>query len=76
LARERCQEPFPRLLPAESLSRKALWILASTPGVSCVLNGMRRPTYVDDSLGILAWPPLDEVIPIYQAVQTLRLSRL
>jgi hypothetical protein len=65
------------LLPAErraeSLSRKALWVLASTPGVSCVLNGMRRPTYVDDSLGILAWPPLDQVVPIYQAIQTLRL---
>ena len=58
---------------AESLSRKALWILASTPGVSCVLNGMRRPAHVDDSLGILAWPPLDQVVPIYHAIQTLRL---
>ncbi|MFB3074955.1 MAG: aldo/keto reductase, partial [Candidatus Methylomirabilales bacterium] len=68
------------LLPAErraeSLSRKALWILASTPGVSCVLNGMRRPTYVDDSLGILAWPPLPDVLSVYQAVQSLRLPRL
>lgn len=68
------------LLPAErqaeSLSRKALWILASTPGVSCVLNGMRRPTYVDDSLGILAWPPLDQVASIYQTIQSLRLPRL
>jgi hypothetical protein len=65
------------LLPAErraeSLSRKALWVLTSTPGVSCVLNGMRRPAYVDDSLGILAWPPLTDVVPIYQAIQTLRL---
>jgi hypothetical protein len=68
------------LLPAErraeSLSRQALWVLASTPGVSCVLNGMRRPTYVDDSLGILAWPPLTDVAPIYQAIQSLRLPRL
>ena len=67
------------LLPAErraeGLSRKALWVLASTPGVSCVLNGMRTPAYVDDSLGILAWPPFPDVIPIYQAVQALRLSR-
>ncbi|PYQ24265.1 MAG: hypothetical protein DMF81_06030, partial [Acidobacteria bacterium] len=50
------------LLPAErrgeSLSRKALWVVASTPGVSCVLSGMRSTDYVDDALGILAWPPL------------------
>jgi uncharacterized protein YyaL (SSP411 family)/aryl-alcohol dehydrogenase-like predicted oxidoreductase len=68
------------LLPAEqrgeSLSRKAIWVLASTPGVSCVLNGMRTPSYVDDSLGVLAWPPLAEVIPIYRAVQTLKLPVL
>ncbi|MFQ5846591.1 MAG: aldo/keto reductase [Candidatus Methylomirabilales bacterium] len=68
------------LLPAErrgeSLSRKALWVLASTPGVSCVLNGMRKPTYVDDALGILPWPPLPDVLPIYQAVQTVRLPRV
>jgi hypothetical protein len=57
----------------ESLSRKAIWVLASTPGVSCVLNGMRTPAYVDDSLGILPWPPLAQVVPIYQAVQGLRL---
>jgi aryl-alcohol dehydrogenase-like predicted oxidoreductase len=65
------------LLPAErrreSLSRKAIWVLASTPGVSCVLNGMRTPSYVNDSLGILAWPPLSEVVSIYQAVQVLKL---
>jgi len=50
-------------------------VLASTPGVSCVLNGMRTSAYVDDSLGILSWPPLGEVVPIYQAVQGLRLPR-
>ncbi|MGH7422478.1 MAG: aldo/keto reductase, partial [Candidatus Methylomirabilales bacterium] len=59
----------------ETLSRKALWVLASTPGVSCVLNGMRKPSYVDDSLGILSWPPLPDVLPIYQAAQRLRLPR-
>ncbi|MDE2058694.1 MAG: DUF255 domain-containing protein [candidate division NC10 bacterium] len=56
----------------ESLSRKALWILTSTPGVSCVLNGMRTPAYVDDSLGVLSWPPLADVVPIYQAVARLK----
>jgi hypothetical protein len=51
----------------ESLSRKALWVLASTPGVTCVLNGMRTPAYVADSLGILYWDPLKDVRPIFEA---------
>jgi uncharacterized protein YyaL (SSP411 family)/aryl-alcohol dehydrogenase-like predicted oxidoreductase len=59
---------------AESLSRKAIWVLTSTPGVLCVLNGMRTPTYVDDSLGILDWPPHGDVIPIYEASQRLALQ--
>ncbi len=66
------------LLPAErrpeSLSRKAIWVVASTPGVSCVLNGMRTPSYVKDSLGVLAWPPLADVIAVYRAIQNLRLQ--
>jgi predicted aldo/keto reductase-like oxidoreductase len=48
---------------------------ASTPGVSCVLNGMRMPAYVDDALRILSWPPLTDVVPIYQAVQDLTSTR-
>jgi uncharacterized protein YyaL (SSP411 family)/aryl-alcohol dehydrogenase-like predicted oxidoreductase len=48
-----------------SLSQKALWILASTPGVTAVLNGMRSPAYVDDALQILAWDPLVDPKRIY-----------
>ena len=44
----------------ETLSRKALWVVASTPGVSSVLVGMRTPAYVDDALAVLAWPPLPD----------------
>ena len=62
--------PMARL--GESLSRKALWVLASTPGVTCVLNGMRTPAYVADSMGILSWSPLPDVRPIYEAVRTIR----
>jgi aryl-alcohol dehydrogenase-like predicted oxidoreductase len=62
-----------QLLPpgrrGESLSRKALWVVASTPGVSCVLNGMRKPDYVDDALGILSWPPLPDPLAVYEAVR-------
>jgi aryl-alcohol dehydrogenase-like predicted oxidoreductase len=62
-------------LPAErrgeTLSRKALWVLASTPGVSSVLVGMRRRAYVDDALGVLRWPPLATPGPVYEAVRGL-----
>jgi hypothetical protein len=57
------------LLPEDkrkaSLSQKALWILASTPGVTAVLNGMRSPAYVDDALEILRWDPLPDPRRIY-----------
>jgi uncharacterized protein len=56
------------------LSRKALWTLASTPGVSAVLVGMRRPAYVEDVTGILGWPPLFEPRPVYEALRGLQLS--
>ena len=54
---------------SESLSRKALWIVASTPGVTCVLNGMRTVEYVQDALGIMEWEPLDGVERVYEAVR-------
>ncbi len=57
------------LLPEQrrtaTLSQKALWVLASTPGVTCVLNGMRTPVYVEDALKILQWPPLPEWRSVY-----------
>jgi len=65
--------PFlPMAKLGEPLSRKALWVLASTPGVTCVLNGMRTPAYVADSTGILSWSPLPDVRSIYEAVRTIR----
>ncbi|MFO0705499.1 MAG: aldo/keto reductase [Nitrospira sp.] len=63
------------LLPSarrgESLSRKSLWIVTSTPGVTCVLNGMRSPAYVHDSLAVLHWDPLSPVLPLYECVKTI-----
>ncbi|HPV84168.1 MAG TPA: hypothetical protein PK866_13615, partial [Nitrospira sp.] len=57
------------MLPAErgtaTLSQKALWVLAGTPGVTSVLNGMRTPAYVEDALQILRWPPLAEWRAVY-----------
>ncbi len=50
-------------LPASAqtlpFSQKAIATLAFTPGVSCVLNGMRRPSYVEDSLAVLKLDPWD-----------------
>ncbi len=56
---------------AHSLSRKVLWILASTPGVSCVLNGMRTPAYVEDALEVLRWEPLRNVRSLYEKAGTI-----
>jgi len=50
-----------------TLSQKALWVLASTPGVTSVLNGMRSPAYVEDALQILRWEPLHDPRRIYDA---------
>ena len=55
------QEPF---------SRKAIWTVASTHGVTSVLNGMRHPVYVDDSLTILQWEPLQQTWKIFETLKT------
>ncbi len=45
----------------ESLSRMALNVLLHLDGVSCVLNGMRRPEYVADSMGVVSIDPVDSL---------------
>ncbi len=61
-------DPFlPPATLGESLSRKALAVLTNTKGVTCVLNGMRRRNYVDDSLGALRSPPFDVDLHLYEA---------
>jgi hypothetical protein len=63
------------LLPAprreDSLSRKAIWIVASTPGVTCVLNGMRTPRYADDALTVLRWERFTDAGAVYETVKTV-----
>lgn len=61
-------DPFlPPSYRAESLSRKALAVLTNTKGVTCVLNGMQRQSYVDDSLGALRSAPFDVDLHLYEA---------
>ena len=45
----------------ETLSRMAQNVLLGLDGVSCVLNGMRRPAYVEDSMGTVALEPVDSL---------------
>ncbi len=54
----------------EPLSRKALWSLTSTPGVTCVLNGIRTPNYVEDSLTLLRWKALRNPQAIFESMQS------
>jgi uncharacterized protein YyaL (SSP411 family)/aryl-alcohol dehydrogenase-like predicted oxidoreductase len=63
---ERLDPLLPVHRRGESLSRKALWVLTSTPGVTCVLNGMRTASYVRDSLQVLHWEPLPDPIAVYR----------
>ncbi len=59
---------LPEFKREESFSRKALWAIASLPGVTSVLNGIRHPVYVDDSLSILQWEPLPQPRALFEAI--------
>ena len=43
----------------ETLSRMALNVLASLPGLDCVLCGMRRTEYVADAMGVAEMTPVE-----------------
>jgi aryl-alcohol dehydrogenase-like predicted oxidoreductase len=59
---------LPRERRGEPLARKALWVAASLPGVSCVLTGARSAAYVEDVRAVLGWPPLAEAAAVLAAV--------
>jgi aryl-alcohol dehydrogenase-like predicted oxidoreductase len=60
---------LPETRRRESLSRKAVWLLSSTPGVSCVLVGMRRSEYVEDAMAVSGWEPHPDPLAIFRAVR-------
>lgn len=72
---DRVTKTIEPLLPTShrtaSLSQHMLWLLTSTPGVTCVLNGMRLPKYVEDSLAVLHWEPITDTRPIFEEAMTL-----
>ena len=66
--RARLDPLLPEPLRAATLSCKAIAVLANTLGVTCVLNGMRRPGYVDDALGALRAAPFPVDAGLYRAM--------
>jgi aryl-alcohol dehydrogenase-like predicted oxidoreductase len=62
---------LPQVRRSESLSRKALWVLTGTPGVTSVLNGMRTTAYVEDSVGVLHWPAPESARAAYEIAKTI-----
>ncbi len=54
--RQRLSGQVPEAWRSQTLSQMALRTVLTVNGVSCVLNGMRRPEYVRDSLGALGGP--------------------
>jgi hypothetical protein len=65
---------LPESKQKESMSRKALWVLASTPGITSVLNGMRTIRYVEDSTAVLGWTPLSDPGAVYNAMRNVTTS--
>jgi aryl-alcohol dehydrogenase-like predicted oxidoreductase len=57
---------LPESLRGATLSRKAIAVLLSTPGISTVLVGMRRPAWVDDTMGALDLPAVPDPLSIYR----------
>jgi uncharacterized protein len=64
---------LPEARRAEPLSRKALWVVSSTPGVTAVLVGMREPGYVHDAVGMLDWEPLPDPLAALRAAGEARI---
>jgi hypothetical protein len=62
------QPALPPDLRNESLSRIALDFVASTPGVSTVLCGMRHPAYVEDATGLTRLSPIADVTVVASAI--------
>jgi hypothetical protein len=65
---------LPEAKREQPFSRKALWALASTSGVTCVLNGIRHPLYVEDSLTILQWEPLSQPRKLFETIHSVPLT--
>ena len=50
-----------------SLSQRALNFVTSSPGVSVVLNGMKREEYVEDAMGIMEVPDFSQPLALIES---------
>jgi aryl-alcohol dehydrogenase-like predicted oxidoreductase len=66
--RSAIQPHLPVSIRNESLSRIALDFVVSTPGVSCVLNGMRHPAYVEDAIAVSTLASIPDVEAVARAL--------
>ena len=53
---------------ALSLSQRALNFVTSSPGVSVVLNGMKREEYVEDAMGVMKVPDFPQPLALIESV--------
>lgn len=53
---------------ALSLSQRALNFVTSSPGVSVVLNGMKREEYLEDAMGIMEIPDFPQPFALIESV--------
>jgi aryl-alcohol dehydrogenase-like predicted oxidoreductase len=68
LAMTRAVDPtLPEDARSAPLSQKALRIVASAPGVTTVLVGMRETRYVDDALAMMGTPELPDALAALRA---------
>ena len=56
---------------ALTLSQRALNVVTSSPGVSVVLNGMKREEYVEDAMGIMEVPDFPQPLTLIESVARL-----
>ena len=59
---------LPKTMHKLPLSQKALATVIHTEGVTCVLNGMRTPEYVADSISALSIKSFDVKLDLYRAL--------
>ncbi len=58
-------ERAPGVADSSKLAQKCLRVLCSTPGIDCVLLGMRRLAYVEDALAAMRHPPLADTSVVF-----------
>jgi aryl-alcohol dehydrogenase-like predicted oxidoreductase len=52
-----------------TLSQRALNFVTSSPGVSVVLNGMKREEYVEDAMQIMEMPDFPQPLALIESVR-------